>query len=139
MAVRLLALRAHGQEELRRKLLRRGCLAEEVGAALAQLRVSGYLDDLEVARSLVRRRSQARGRALIAQELLSLGISREVTAQALAELSEQVEAAAARHLIESAPGLQRQRLAGRLQRRGFVPSQVRRLLAERCTDENASD
>ncbi len=139
MAVRLLALRAHGEEELRRKLLRRGCVAEDVEAALAQLRGSGYLDDLEVARSLVRRRSQARGRALIAQELISLGISREVTAQALAELSEQVEAAAARHLIESEPGLQQRRLAGRLQRRGFAPWQVRRLLAERSTDENAGD
>ncbi len=136
--MRLLAVRAHGEEELRRKLLRRGCLPGEVEAALAQLRRAGYLDDLEVARSLVRRRSRARGRALIERELMSLGISSEVTAQALTELSEQAEAAAARHLIESAPGLQRRRLAGRLQRRGFLPSQVRRLLAERATDESAS-
>lgn len=106
---------------------------------MPRLRAAGYLNDLDVARSLVRRRSLERGRALIAQELSALGISRSLAAQALAELSDEAQANAARRLIDSAPRHEERRLAGRLQRRGFAPSQVRRLLAERVDDEPAID
>jgi SOS response regulatory protein OraA/RecX len=51
-AERILAVRDHGVEELRRKLMARGCVASEVEPAIRELLREGLLDDERYARTL---------------------------------------------------------------------------------------
>jgi regulatory protein len=129
-AIRLLGVRPHGEVELRRKLARRGCPPEHVDEALERVRRLGYLDDGAFARALVAYRVGGRGAAMIAAELAARGVDREVAAEALAEVSEADQVAAARRLAARAPSADRQRVAARLQRRGFAPDVIRTALGE---------
>jgi regulatory protein len=132
IGVRLVAIRAHSEAELRRKLLRRGCEPDDVDGAMVRMRSRGYLDDEAYARSLVRRRSVARGPALIAAELAAKGVDRETTSAALSELDRDGQLAAARRLAAALSGLAPARLSARLQRRGFEAAVVRRVLSEQA-------
>ena len=114
--------------ELRRKLLQRGCEPGDVEAALRRLRSLGYLDDAAYARGLVARRSAGRGTTLIAAELAAKGIGRELAAEALREVDRRQQVEAARRLVERSPGLAPQRLAARLQRRGFAADLIREVI-----------
>src|SRR5690242_6191425 len=57
-ALRLLTLRPHSEAELRRKLVRRGCPADDVESAVARARGLGYLDDAAFARALAGQRAR---------------------------------------------------------------------------------
>ena len=123
-AVRLLAQRAHSELELRRKLGRRGCPPADVDAAVARARGLGYVDEAAFARALVARRARGRGPALIAAELASKGIEREVVGEAVGSISREDMVAAARRLAARGAG------PGSLLRRGFPPEVVRDALGE---------
>jgi regulatory protein len=129
LAARLIGVRAHSEAELRRKLLRRGCETDGVEATLERLRGQGYLDDDAYARGLVARRSAGRGATLIAAELTARGIHREVAERALRELGRDRQVEAARRLVERSARLEPQRLAARMQRRGFAAEVIRAALA----------
>lgn len=133
VGLRLIGCRAHSTAELRQKLRRKGCGAEDVEATLPRLVELGYLDDAAFARSLVTRRSDRRGRSLIASELAAKGIDRALAGEVLAELEAEDQLAAGRRLADRVPTLDAQHLAGRLQRRGFDSGVVRQVLAERRT------
>ena len=131
--LRLLARRAHSRVELRRKLERRGHELPEVEAALRRLTELGYVDDAAYARGLVRRRSVARGPLALAAELSAKGIDRAGIAEALQDVDEESQLAAATRLAERLyaekplPGYQEMldRIGSKLIRRGFSSSVVR--------------
>ncbi len=93
-ALKLLSLRAHGTEELRRKLLRKG-EAQEVEEVIAELLKKRYLDDLEFA--FLRARSacinKRWGRLRISLDLKNLGVDDRIIEisleKVLAELPEE--------------------------------------------------
>jgi regulatory protein len=119
LGVRLLAIRAHGEVELARKLARRGCAIEDIESALERLRVLGHLDDVAFARALAARRAAGRGPALIAAELAAKGIDRETAAAALDLSDRATHRAAASRLAARWTAQPPERVAARLHRRGF--------------------
>lgn len=134
--LRLLGRRDHSQLELRRKLSRRGHDDDAVRAVLDRFRENGYLDDPKFARSVVRRRSSARGPLAIAAELAALGIDRAAADAALAEFGSEQQLRSAIRLAERlyvrlpgypSPGYSEvlERIGPKLMRRGF-PSGVAR-------------
>lgn len=131
-AVRLLALRPHSALELRRKLRRRGCPREEVDAALERVRDLGYQSDAGFAESLVRARTTSRGRVAMAADLAARGVDRAVAAEALSEVTPEVELEAARRVASRMSAVDPARLGGRLQRRGFSAETVRAVMRERA-------
>lgn len=131
VSIRLLAMRAHGTVELARKLEQRGCTKEDIEEVLVRLRGSGYLDDDAFAASVVRRRMRQRGRVAIAAELREKGLSQEVAERALAEVDAEAELQAAQEFAERSGRVEPERLAGRLQRRGFAASVIRTVLRMR--------
>jgi regulatory protein len=129
-AVRLLAVRAHSERELGDKLRRRGFDAVAIDAAMARLREHGYLDDAAFARSLVRLRAGRRSRAAMAAELIAKGIDRAIATEALADIDSDTQLDAARKLVAAWGGLAPERVAGRLQRRGFPPGVIHSVLRD---------
>lgn len=132
LGLRLLGVRAHSEAELRRKLARRGCEAEAIDGTLDRLRERGYVDDGSFAHQLAERRLRDRGPVLIAAELASKGIGREDVATALVGVDRSQLLAAARRQARQVPGLDRIRVAGRLQRRGYPMDVIREALAGPC-------
>ncbi len=137
-AVAALARRPHARAELERKLVRKGHERGEVEVALDRAAELGYLDDAAYARSLVGRRSAARGTAAIGAELRAKGLSRPEIEAALAALDPEAEHAAALRLAERLvkPGGGREeveRAAAKLVRRGFSSE-----VAWRCARAAAS-
>src|SRR5439155_8253903 len=119
--------RPHSEAELRRKLAYRGCGPDDVELAVARMRALGYLDDAAFARSLVAWRARRRGPALIAAELASRGVSRELAQAAVAELEREDQLAAAGRLVRGGRDDPRQ-AAARLRRSGFAPDVIRAVL-----------
>lgn len=93
--LRLLSRRDHSQEELRRKLSRRGHEKPAIEEAMRKIHDAYCLDDQKFARSYVRMRSKTRGPMAIAGELAARGVDRAATEAALAEFgaAEQLRAA----------------------------------------------
>ena len=84
VATALLRGRDHAGSELEARLLERGFEPAAAGAAVAQLRELGLLDDARFAESFVRARAgRGQGPVRIAQELRSRGISPEQVEAAL--------------------------------------------------------
>jgi regulatory protein len=92
-AVKRLARQPQSRAALARRLARLGYAEEAVRGALERAEADGYLDDREFAASLVRRRSQGRGHALIAQELRAKGIEDPDAVAALADVEPETERA----------------------------------------------
>ena len=92
-AVKRLARQPQSRAALALRLARLGYADEAVRGALERAEADGYLDDQEFAASLVRRRSQGRGRALIAQELRAKGIEVPDAVAALADVEPESERA----------------------------------------------
>jgi regulatory protein len=136
-ALRLLTQRAHSEVELRRKLARRGCPAEEVERAVVRARGLGYLDDAAFARALAGERARTRGPALIARELASKGVERAVVQDVVGAVQREDVVAAARRLARrgSAAGADRRLVAARLMRRGFPGDVVREALGREADVE----
>jgi regulatory protein len=126
---RLLAQRPHSELELRRKLLARGCPADEVDQSIARAGELGYLDDAAYAAALVSHRARSRGAGVIAAELAAKGVSREVARAAVAAVDHEAAVAAARSLAARSPGVELRKLAARLARRGFGHDVVREALS----------
>jgi regulatory protein len=140
-ALRALERRAHGERELARKLERKGHDAEPIVAAVARLRQLGLLDDLAFARAYVTGRSErGRGPVRLRHDLVSLGVSREVVEQVLAELRAGVDdpldqprallAKRARQIAALPIEARRRRLVAFLGRRGYRGSDARSLIEE---------
>jgi regulatory protein len=130
VAVKLLAMRVLSTQELRQRLARRGYPADQIGAVVARLTASRFLDDAEYARTWARGRAQRRllGPGRLARELRARGIAEpEISGtldQVFAERNagEVAEAAATRKLAALqglAPSVARRRLAAYLTRQGF--------------------
>jgi regulatory protein len=85
--LQMLARRELSAAQVKARLLEREHAAEDVDAAIEQLRESGALDDARVARAYVETalRVKGRGRLRIQRELNEMGIPREVASAALAD------------------------------------------------------
>jgi regulatory protein len=86
-ALRALERRAHGGQELSRKLHRKGHGPEATEGAVARLQRLGLLDDSAFAASYVASRArQGRGPTRLRHDLARLGVAPEVVRDALASL-----------------------------------------------------
>ncbi|HYM51691.1 MAG TPA: regulatory protein RecX [Candidatus Limnocylindrales bacterium] len=141
-AVRRLAAQPQSRAMLTAKLVRAGYSVEAAEAAAARAAERGYLDDEEFARSLVRRRSQGRGQAMIARELRARGIEGGLAQAALGELDAGDELERARALahgivrVKPPAGWEQLRatVGARLGRRGFSSRVIARVLGELAGD-----
>lgn len=85
--MRLLSQREHSRAELTVKLGPHCHTADELDALLNELSAKGWLDDQRATDSLVRRQARKFGAARIRQDLQAKGLSSELIAGALADLS----------------------------------------------------
>jgi len=100
----------------------------------------GLVDDAAYAEMIVRTRHQERGlaRRALAHELRRKGVDPEVAEQALEQIDDDTELAAARELARRRaratrgldPVKRRRRLAGMLARKGYSPGVTMRAVAE---------
>lgn len=145
-ALRILSVRDHSAEQLRRKLVRRGYEGPLVDVEIARLRERGYLDDARWAEQAARSRLRARyGRRRIQWELAAAGVEGEIGEAALARAGseEDEEARMQEACARRAESLSRRhgtawmlsdeartKLAKHLLQRGYEPSAI-----IRCVDE----
>lgn len=136
-ALHFLGYRPRSEREVRDRLRRRGFSDEAIEAAVARLLDWRYLDDAEFARFWVENRAehQPRGRRRLRAELRAKGVDADLVDQAIDEAGGDEFPAAlalARKRVTSLRGLdplvQRRRLAGFLQRRGYDWDIVRSVL-----------
>src|SRR6202007_1257084 len=126
---------AQWRAALGRRLSRLGYAEGAIAAALERAAANGYLDDHQLAASLVQRRAGSRGHALIGQELRAKGIEDDAAGAALKALDPEAEAeralALGRHLLEGRPPENPEQLRAivgpRLSRRGFSSGLVYRV------------
>ena len=87
-AVRMLARRELSVTQLRERLREREHATGDIEDAIARLSASGQLDDRRVARAYARTAAtvKGRGRVRVQQELHTMGIARDVAAEAIAEV-----------------------------------------------------
>jgi regulatory protein len=148
--LKLLGRRELSVQQLRSRLLDREHTPEEADEAVAKLLENGALDDRRVARAYARTASKikGRGRLRVTRELQALGISREIVAEAVADVFSDLDE---RALIDRAiekklrggkkPSTmqERARLYQFLMRQGFTPAAVstalRRIGGARSGDE----
>ncbi len=133
-------LRGAGQSAagLQRKLEQRGYTADAAIEAVRRCAAAGYVNDAVMAASVAARHRRAgHGRARVAADLRSKGVSTDLIAEALDGQSDTEEAAAlavAQRLWERTGATDardqraRMRVAGALQRRGFSSSLVARVM-----------
>ena len=143
-ALRLLALRAHGAAEVRRRLIKRQHPPGAVDAVLRELADRGLLDDSAFAQAYAASRARrGRGPARIQAELTGRGVERSVAERAVAAAftAEQIDplAEARRVALRQAakfgglpPGERRRRVAAFLLRRGYDGVAAREVAAEAC-------
>ena len=142
----MLARRDHFTGELSRRLVERGCGADEVDAAIGLLRDRGLLNDADLAtRKIVAWRTAGRSVAECRGRLEVLGVPESVieagfaaarTADELAPDSPDPDLAAATDLLRRWLGVEgtnpsaspTRRWAARLGRRGFPPDTIRAAL-----------
>lgn len=125
-ALRLLSYRPRSEREIRDRLTKKGVRQEVRDATLARLREIGLIDDEAYARAFVESRGRAspRARRLIASELRTKGVGRQVADEAAADLDEReaahrAAARRARSLTRVSFAEFRRRLGDFLVRRGF--------------------
>jgi regulatory protein len=151
ICLRLLSLRPRTRAELARALRRHHIPDEVTEQVLERYAEVGMIDDRVFARAWVTSRHHGRGlaRRALASELQQKGLAPDTVREALAELSDDVEANTARELVDrrlrgvtastagSFDPLLR-RLVGLLARKGYQPGLairvVRQALAERDID-----
>jgi regulatory protein len=147
-AVALLSRREHSARELRRKLIERGFIAEEVDAALQRLQSAGLQDDTRFAEALSRSRANSgRGPLRLRAELALHGLADEVSTRAVEQAEDEqdwrsraLELAARR--LRGAPLAElrdQRRLADFLLRRGFPSDVVRAVVRELAADDAIGD
>lgn len=120
---------------MRRKLLEKGGVAEELAPLFRELRDLGYLDDTRYAENFVRfRADKAWGQARYRLELLKRGVGDEIIDQVLASLPEVSSESLSRKLgtliqKEFRRGRTSQQVVATLLRRGFSGPRIREALA----------
>lgn len=134
MALRLLARREYSRKELQDKLLQAGFEVPQVETLLEHLQASGYQDDQRYAEMLTRTRlRQGHGPLRLRQDLQRAGVEIEAGAGEEQALDWQAQARATYHkrFGDSVPEDARDyaRRARFLAGRGFLPEQIRRVLA----------
>jgi len=132
-ALRILQVRDHSCEELRRKLLARGLGTEGLDGLLEDLVRLGYLDDRRFAIQFVRERTRrGMGRMRVSRELQQRGIDADLAREVLEEQSPAEESESARILAERRvqAGRSAQSTARFLAGRGFSASTIRHVLGE---------
>lgn len=135
-AVRQLARRDLGENEIRAALQRRGHPEADIAAALQRLTELGYVDDRRVARHLAERLvEQLRGSLLIEARLLARGFDPAIVAEAVgyaaADESQRARALLAqRHPDGLDDPRQRARAARFLHARGFPEAVVLAIIGE---------
>lgn len=140
IALRLLTAAPRSRSELATKLAERDVPDDVAEAVLDRFEEVQLLDDTAYAEMLVRTRHRERGlaRRALAQELRRKGIDPQIAEQALEQVDDDDELAAARDLaqrrVRASRGLdrdkRRRRLAGMLARKGYSPG-----VALRAVDE----
>lgn len=138
-AVQFIAYRPRSEREVRDRLRKRGYSDEATEMAIAKVRDWNYLDDKAFAEFWVNNRIQhrPRGNRMLASELRSKGVDRDVVGEVLEE-SEIDEYAGALELARKrAPRLatldsrtQQQRLSAYLARRGYGWDVIRPVMKE---------
>lgn len=127
-AARLLGMRARSAQELLRALDQRGYPEHIAHQVITDFLERGYLDDAEFARRWITVRSELapRSNRLLGRELKAKGVAPELIDESLEEADlDDVETATrlAEHRLERmrglAPDVQRRRIIGFLERRGF--------------------
>ena len=141
-ARRSLALRAHAQADLRRKLTGKGHPPAAIADAVDRLAAQGLLDDSAFAETYARTRvARGRGPSRLVHDLLRQGVDRGLAersvAQAVADegIDPQVAARAlaekrARELEDVPPKARFRRVVGYLARRGFEGREVREMVGQ---------
>ncbi|MBF0139483.1 MAG: regulatory protein RecX [Magnetococcales bacterium] len=142
-ALRLLAMRSHGKDELRRKLLAKGEPPDHVAQVLEACEQQGYLDDAVFAynRTIARVAGKGYGPIKVRSELLALGIEPTLVAQGMARAMAEIDLEAvvgqvvARRCAKNMPGSSvsqeksaRKRCFDILFRRGFDSETIQLVL-----------
>lgn len=139
IALRLLQRRLRSRAEVEAGLRRRGVLRVALAGVVSDLERAGWIDDARFARAWVRDRLALRpsGRRRLKAELVSRGVSPQIADNAIsASLTEEGEEELAlvqararlRRMQRLSPPVARRRLAGWLQRRGFGPEAIARVM-----------
>jgi regulatory protein len=140
-ALNMIALRARSAAELRRLLVRKRELPENVDVAIERLLRAGFLDDASFARQFARNKALSAGlsRRRVQQELARRGVAREVADEAIDEVFaeehideegtlERVARKKMKSLERLDPAVQRRRLYSFLARRGYDSDDIARTL-----------
>jgi len=147
ICLRLLAIRPRTRTELAGALRQRGISAEVAAEVLDRYDEVGIIDDRAFARAWVTSRHYGRGlaRKALAGELRRKGVDNDAVGDALAELSQDTEAATARDLVErklrtdrgGQPEVLFRRLVGMLARKGYPAWLAVRVVKEALADRAA--
>lgn len=140
---------ARTRQELADKLAKRGVPDELAAALLDRFTEVGLVDDAAFARQWVESRHRSRGLAprALKQELRRKGVTDDDAAEALEQIDDDDQRAAARALVDkklrSMRGLEPQvatrRLAGMLARKGYSPGLAFAVVREALADLGADD
>ncbi|CAM3401168.1 Regulatory protein RecX [Stackebrandtia soli] len=153
ICLRLLAFRPRTYVELAEALTKRGIDDETIGEVLDRYREVGLIDDAAFARAWAssRHRVKKLSRRALGAELRRKGVDSEHVAEALDDIDDDSERAAARALAEkrlrsmgsAPPEAVFRRLVGALARKGYGPGiaigVVKELLAEHAETAEAAE
>ncbi|MBF0190069.1 MAG: regulatory protein RecX [Magnetococcales bacterium] len=141
-ALRWLARRGYGEQELAWRLKSQGATAEQIAAVVVRCRELGYLNDPAFAASRVRvRLERGWGEGRIRAELRALGLDEELVTQALRESDAPADPVSRARLAltrhygaaggwERSDFRERRRRYAFLARRGFDPEVIQAALDE---------
>ena len=145
ICLRLLTAAPRTRAQLDQALRRRGMAQSAADAALDRLAGVGLIDDAAFARAWVDTRHRGRGlaRRALTAELRQRGVDEGDVRAAVADLSPEQEAAAARSLVEAKLAATRgrplatrmRRLTGLLARKGYPPGMAYRVIREALEQE----
>ena len=132
-ALNLLSRRTHFSAELRRKLLSRGFDPRTVEHTLEGLAQEQLINDREASREFVetKLRRKAVGRMRLLSELSRRGVDRDLAEQVVDSVYPSNEEELARRAAATGASDDHRALGRRLQRLGFRPSTIRKVLGER--------
>ena len=128
----LLGRREWGEHELRTRLARRGCEAQEIDEALAYAKEQGFQSDTRYASMRARIDSSRRGNRRISYALKGKGISPDTIEQAISDLDPEADraiAAVSRFEGATLDWRSKQKVWRFLGQRGFTPEAIRAAVA----------
>jgi len=134
-AIKLLKIRPHHSEELRKKLLLRGFEQEAIESTIGKLQHEGLLDNERFAQNYLEEllRNKSLGFLGLKVKLLKRGISSSEADQILHDsLSYEDERASAQKLLDKWTNLPKQKIAQRLSSRGYRNQTIRDILRDFC-------